>query len=54
VTKGSGKVGDVSEKLEAARMERCRVVVVRRPEPPEEYFDQVEPLINVLLEALTP
>jgi len=43
VTKDSGKVGGVSEKLEAARLEGCRVVVARRPEPPGEYFDQVEP-----------
>ena len=54
VTKDSGEAGGVPEKLEAARMEGCRVVVVRRPEPPGEYFDQVETLIKVLLEALTP
>jgi len=54
VTKDSGKAGGVPEKLEAARLEGCRVVVVRRPEPPGEYFDQVETLIKVLLEALTP
>ena len=54
VTKDSGKAGGVPEKLEAARMEGCRVVLVRRPEPPEEYFDQVETLIKVLLETLTP
>ena len=52
VTKDSGKAGGMTEKLEAARMEGCRVVVVRRPEPPGEYFDQVEPLIKGLLEAL--
>ena len=54
MTKDSGKAGGVPEKLEAARLEGCRVVVVRRPEPPEEYFDQVETLIRGLLEALTP
>jgi len=54
VTKGSGKVGDVSEKLEAARLEGCRAVVVHRPEPSAEYFDQVGPLIKVLPEGLTP
>jgi precorrin-6A/cobalt-precorrin-6A reductase len=54
VTKDSGKAGGVPEKLEAARMEGCRVVVVRRPEPPGEYFDQLETLIKVLREALTP
>ncbi len=54
VTKDSGKAGGVTEKLEAARMEGCRIVVVRRPGPPGEYFDQVEPFLKVLLEALTP
>jgi precorrin-6A/cobalt-precorrin-6A reductase len=54
VTKDSGKAGGVPEKLEAARLEGCRVVVVRRPEPPGGYFDQVETLIKMLLEALTP
>jgi precorrin-6A/cobalt-precorrin-6A reductase len=54
VTKDSGKAGGVPEKLEAARLEGCRVVVVRRPEPPGEYFDQVETLIKMLLETLTP
>jgi precorrin-6A/cobalt-precorrin-6A reductase len=54
VTKDSGKAGGVPEKLEAARKEGCRVVVVRRPESPVEYFDHVEPLIKGLLEALTP
>ena len=54
VTKDSGLAGGAAEKLEAARMEGCRLVVVRRPEPPEEeYFDQVESLINKLLDALT-
>jgi precorrin-6A/cobalt-precorrin-6A reductase len=52
VTKDSGEAGGVPEKLEAAREEGCRVVVVRRPEPPREYFDQVETLIKRLLDAL--
>jgi len=52
VTKDSGKAGGVPEKLEAARKEGCRVVVVRRPEPPGEYFDQAETLIKRLLYAL--
>jgi precorrin-6A/cobalt-precorrin-6A reductase len=54
VTKDSGAAGGLPEKLEAARLEGCRVVVVRRPEPPEEYFDQVETLLKALLEAQTP
>ncbi|MDQ5987241.1 MAG: Cobalt-precorrin-6A reductase [Syntrophus sp. SKADARSKE-3] len=32
VTKDSGIAGGVPEKLEAARQEKCRIVVVRRPE----------------------
>ncbi len=31
VTKDSGEAGGVPEKLQAARMEQCRVIVVRRP-----------------------
>jgi precorrin-6A/cobalt-precorrin-6A reductase len=34
VTKDSGKAGGVLEKLQAARLEDCRVVVVRRPPKP--------------------
>jgi precorrin-6A/cobalt-precorrin-6A reductase len=52
VTKDSGTVGGVPEKLKAARLEGCRVVVVRRPKPPGEYFDQVESLIKALLGSL--
>ncbi len=54
VTKDSGKAGGVPEKLEAARLEGCRVVVVRRPEPLGKYFDRVETLIKMLLVSLTP
>ena len=46
VTKDSGKAGGVPEKLEAARKEGCRVLVVRRPEPPGEYFDQRKPSLK--------
>jgi precorrin-6A/cobalt-precorrin-6A reductase len=53
VTKDSGKAGGVPEKLEAARLERCRVIVVRRPEQTGEYFDQMGPLVKTLLEVLT-
>jgi precorrin-6A/cobalt-precorrin-6A reductase len=52
VTKDSGKAGGVPEKLEAARQEGCRVVVVRRPEQAGEYFEQMGPLIKKLLEVL--
>jgi precorrin-6A/cobalt-precorrin-6A reductase len=53
VTKDSGDAGGVPEKLEAAKREGCRVVVVRRPEQTGEYFDQMEPLVRTLLEVLT-
>jgi precorrin-6A/cobalt-precorrin-6A reductase len=52
VTKDSGKAGGVPEKLEAARQEGCRVVVVRRPEQTGEYFEQMGPLVKKLLEVL--
>jgi len=52
VTKDSGAAGGVPEKLEAARLEGCRVVVVRRPKPPGVYFDQMESLMPALLAAL--
>jgi precorrin-6A/cobalt-precorrin-6A reductase len=45
VTKDSGAAGWVPEKLKAAELEDCRVVVVRRPEPPETYLNQIEDLI---------
>jgi precorrin-6A/cobalt-precorrin-6A reductase len=32
VTKDSGKAGGVPEKIEAARIENCKVVMIRRPE----------------------
>jgi precorrin-6A/cobalt-precorrin-6A reductase len=54
VTKDSGVAGGVPGKLQAAKLEGCRVVVVRRPEPPGKYFDQLETLIKVLLETLIP
>ena len=51
VTKDSGKAGGVPEKLEAAWEEGCRVVVVGRPEPPGEYYDQVESLMKGCLRS---
>ncbi len=53
VTKDSGAIGGVPEKLEAARLENCRVVVVRRPEPEAaDTFDNVNDLIKSLHEKL--
>ncbi|MBI5583435.1 MAG: precorrin-6A reductase [Deltaproteobacteria bacterium] len=54
VTKDSGAAGGVPEKLEAARLAGCRVIVVRRPEPPEDHFSKVEGLMAALIEALGP
>jgi len=44
VTKDSGEAGGVLAKLEAARRENCRVVVVQRPEEHGEYFTDVRAL----------
>jgi len=49
VTKDSGEAGGVPAKMEAARQERCRVVVVRRPpEPQAAGFDNVSELVDAL------
>ncbi len=49
VTKDSGTIGGVPEKLEAARLENCRVVVVRRPaSDAADTFNNVEDLIKSL------
>ncbi len=47
VTKDSGAIGGVPEKLEAARQDNCRVIVVKRPEYlPENAFCDVDELIR--------
>jgi precorrin-6A/cobalt-precorrin-6A reductase len=51
VTKDSGAAGGVPEKLEAARKESCRVVVVRRPAPPEDHLSDVEGLLTEIIEV---
>lgn len=49
VTKDGGEPGGVPAKLEAARLEGCRVVMVRRPEEVcEGAFERVEDLIAAL------
>lgn len=54
VTKDSGQAGGVREKLEAARLEGCRVVVVAMPESlPSGEFDSVTEL-SCELERLVP
>ena len=53
VTKDSGEAGGVPAKLEAARISRCRVVVIRRPdELLEQCYDDVSDLISALRSAL--
>jgi precorrin-6A/cobalt-precorrin-6A reductase len=51
VTKDSGAAGGVMEKLEAARRENCRVVVIARParmSMPVAAFDDISPLLEQL------
>ena len=52
VTKDSGQPGGVEEKLQAARLERCRVVVVLRPARPDAdaaaTFEDVEALVEAV------
>jgi precorrin-6A/cobalt-precorrin-6A reductase len=52
VTKESGRIGGVDAKLAAARLTRCRVIVIRRPETPTSgpVFDDPAPLIAALKE----
>jgi precorrin-6A/cobalt-precorrin-6A reductase len=49
VTKDSGRAGGVAEKLEAARLEQCRVIVVQRPEETtDNTFDDMDRLVVAL------
>jgi precorrin-6A/cobalt-precorrin-6A reductase len=49
VTKDSGRAGGVAEKLEAARLERCQLIVVQRPETDTlNVFDDMDQLIKTL------
>ncbi len=49
VTKDSGQAGGTDAKLEAARAEDCRVVVVRRPAHPDEHsFADIDTLLAAL------
>lgn len=49
VTKDGGEPGGVPAKLEAARLEGCRVIMVRRPEETAEgAFDRIEDLLAAL------
>lgn len=52
VTKDSGERGGVREKLEAARMEGCVVVVVERPAAPSAAFSSVEGVVRAVQKRL--
>ena len=50
VTKDSGSSGGTPEKLEAARLEGCLVVVIRRPDQPNHnVFDKSSDLVHAVL-----
>jgi precorrin-6A/cobalt-precorrin-6A reductase len=49
VFKDSGRAGGTPEKLEAARLEKCQVIVVRRPEwIGDNIFSDPEPLLEAI------
>jgi precorrin-6A/cobalt-precorrin-6A reductase len=53
VTKDSGIAGGVKDKLDAARLENCRVVIVRRPERTvETVFDTIRNLVEAVSMAV--
>lgn len=55
VTKDSGAIGGVPEKLEAARLENCQVIMVRRPESETaDAFNDVDELIDAINRAKEP
>jgi precorrin-6A/cobalt-precorrin-6A reductase len=50
VTKDSGRAGGTPEKLEAARLEGCSIVVVKRPhEPAHDTFEKHADLISAVM-----
>lgn len=53
VTKASGQAGGFAEKLAAARMSQCRLIVIRRPSTPDAgpVFDDIPSLIKAVNEA---
>jgi len=53
VTKDSGSSGGTPEKLEAARLKGCLVVVIRRPDQPaDNVFDQSSDLVHAVLTTI--
>lgn len=54
VTKDSGITGGVEEKLNAARLESCRVVMVQRPDlPSSNAFSCIEELVKAIVQRVT-
>lgn len=53
VTKDSGEPGGVREKLEAARLEGCYVVVIRRPEHSKDVFRNTSDLIAAVIARIS-
>ena len=53
VTKDSGAAGGVEEKLSAARLESCRIVVVTRPVLVSDAFSSVEKLLDAILQSVS-
>jgi precorrin-6A/cobalt-precorrin-6A reductase len=55
VAKDSGLAGGTPEKLEAARLENCQVIVVRRPEwAGDNIFSDLEPLLEAIGRLVPP
>jgi precorrin-6A/cobalt-precorrin-6A reductase len=52
VTKDSGAAGGVDAKLEAARLEGCRVIMVQRPSPPDDSCGTIDDLLARVAEVL--
>lgn len=53
VTKDSGVAGGVPEKVEAARMEKCRVVIVERPKrSSNNFYENAKSLVSAITSAL--
>lgn len=51
VTKDSGNAGGILEKLKAAQLESCLLIVIQRPmEPADNCFDDMDKLVAVLIQ----
>ncbi len=55
VTKDSGVAGGLPEKIAAARLESCRIVMLRRPPRPSgEVYENISDLLQAVTEAVGP